>query len=314
MSARPGPARDVERRFAAALDATVESVKRDRSILAAILCGSLSHDVVWDKSDIDLVLVTIDDRLVPSGSIALVGDDVNVHATTVPRAEFRRIVEGTTQHSFLHSYLAKGRLLYTHDETIAALCERLGDLRHRDRDVQLLVAGLHALSPVDKARKWFETRRDLEYAALWTLYAATPIAKIEVLLAGRLVDREAIPQAQAINPSLLRTIYSALLNEPKTETSVRLALDTLDDYLDARADRLFAPILAHLADVGDTRSCRDIDAHFERHWNIASVVPACEYLADRGRLGRAATSARLTKKSHVDVQELAFYAIDPVAD
>ena len=48
--------------FTAALDALVEQIKEDRSILAAILCGSLSHDTVWAKSDIDLVLVTIDDK------------------------------------------------------------------------------------------------------------------------------------------------------------------------------------------------------------------------------------------------------------
>ena len=47
--------------FAAALDALVVQLQGDRSILAAILCGSLSHDAVWAKSDIDLVLVTIDD-------------------------------------------------------------------------------------------------------------------------------------------------------------------------------------------------------------------------------------------------------------
>jgi hypothetical protein len=39
----------------------VEQIKRDRSILAAVLCGRLSHDVVWARSDID-VLVTIDDK------------------------------------------------------------------------------------------------------------------------------------------------------------------------------------------------------------------------------------------------------------
>ena len=37
-------------------------MREDRSILAAILCGSLSHDTVWARSDIDLVLVTVDDR------------------------------------------------------------------------------------------------------------------------------------------------------------------------------------------------------------------------------------------------------------
>ena len=46
------------------VDRLVEQLKQDRSVLAAVLCGSLSHDTVWAKSDIDLVLVTIDDRKV----------------------------------------------------------------------------------------------------------------------------------------------------------------------------------------------------------------------------------------------------------
>jgi predicted nucleotidyltransferase len=52
----------IQQKFTAALDALVEQVKEDRSVLAAILCGSLAHDTVWAKSDIDLVLVTLDDR------------------------------------------------------------------------------------------------------------------------------------------------------------------------------------------------------------------------------------------------------------
>jgi predicted nucleotidyltransferase len=54
--------RSVHQTFTAALDALVKDIKRDRAILAVVLCGSLSHDTVWAKSDIDLVLVTIDDR------------------------------------------------------------------------------------------------------------------------------------------------------------------------------------------------------------------------------------------------------------
>src|ERR1700716_2120398 len=118
----------IHQTFATAPDALVERVKEDRSVLAAILCGSLSHDTVWAKSDIDLVLVTIDDRKVAAGGMALYADGVNVHAFLVPRGEFRRMVEGSVQNSFMHALLAKGRLLYTHDETIARLCEGLHDL------------------------------------------------------------------------------------------------------------------------------------------------------------------------------------------
>src|SRR5215468_10375233 len=108
----------IRQKFTAALDALVEQVKGDRSVLAAILCGSLSHDTVWAKSDIDLVLVTIDDKKVGRSDVALYADGVNVHAFLLPRAEFRKMVEGSVRHSFLHSLLAKGRLLYTHDQTL----------------------------------------------------------------------------------------------------------------------------------------------------------------------------------------------------
>ena len=117
--------------FTAALDTLVAQVRQDRSILAALLCGSLSHDTVWAKSDIDLVLVTIDDTKVPSGGVALYADGVNVHAILIPRGEFRRTVGGSVQNSFMHSLLVKGRLLYTHDESIARLCEGLHTLTTR---------------------------------------------------------------------------------------------------------------------------------------------------------------------------------------
>jgi hypothetical protein len=114
----PGTA---SRRFAAALDALVAEIRRDRSVLAALLCGSLSHDVVWDKSDIDLVLVTADDKPLKGdeGGLSLDADGVNVHALLLPRAEFRKAVDGAVRNSWVHSFLAKGRLLYTHDPTIA---------------------------------------------------------------------------------------------------------------------------------------------------------------------------------------------------
>src|SRR3989454_6873172 len=169
----------VQKKFTGALDDLVEQVKQDRSILAATLCGSLSHDTVWAKSDIDLALVTIDDKKVQTTSLALYAGGLNVHAFLMPRAEFRKAVEGAVRNSFTHSLLAKGRLLYTHDETIAGLCARLNEIGERDTQVQLLAATTRALPPMDKAHKWFITRGDLDYTALWILYSSKSLARIE---------------------------------------------------------------------------------------------------------------------------------------
>src|SRR6186713_2835976 len=163
----------IRQTFTAALNALVEQIKQDRAILAAVLCGSLSHDTVWAKSDIDLVLVTIDDRKIENSGLSLNADGVNVHAVLMPRGEFRQVVEGSVNNSFFHSFLAKGRLLYTTDPSIEALCARLHTIGERDTQLELLRAGVSALPPIDKAHKWFVTRGDLDYTALWVLYAAT---------------------------------------------------------------------------------------------------------------------------------------------
>jgi hypothetical protein len=307
----------IQQKFTAALDSLVEQVKADRSVLAAILCGSLSHDRVWAKSDIDLVLVTIDERQpdpTRDGGVALYADGMNVHAILMPRTKFRETVEGAIRNSFAHSFLTKGRLLYTHDPTIADLCATLAHIGARDRDIQLLRAGSSALPSIDKAHKWFVTRGDLDYTALWILYAATPLAQVELIGAGLLADREVIPQAMTLNPSFFKTIYSDLLNAKKTETSVTAALDAIDAYVAARAPSLFGAVIDHLREAGEVRSCTEIEHYFKRNFDIGHVTTACEYLADRGLIGKASTPVRLTKKSNVAVQELAFFYLGPAAE
>ena len=300
----------IQQRFAAALEVLIEQVKHDRSIVAAILCGSLAHDVVWEKSDIDLMLVTVDDKSQPLSTVPLYADGLNVHAVLVPRAELRRIVDGSLHNSFVHSLLAKGRLLYTHDDTVADLCGRLREIGARDTAVQLLRAATHALPSIDKAHKWFLTRQDLEYTALWILYAATPLAQIEVISRRLVADREVIPQALALNPSFFNKIYVDLLNVRKTAALVQEALAAVDGYVAERTPALFAPILDHLREVGEARSCRELDHHFTRTFDVSGVTTACEYLADRQMIGKVSAPVRLTKKSNVALQELAFFSLD----
>lgn len=304
----------IQEKFTRALDALIQQVKEDRSILAAILCGSLSYDAVWAKSDIDLTLVTIDDKKVEAGGLPLYADGVNIHTILMPRAEFRRTVEGSLGNSFMHSFLAKGQLLYTHDQTIADLFSRLQNIGERDTQLQVLRAATSALPPIYKAHKFFLTRGDLDYTSLWILYAATPLAQVEVIGARLLADREVIPQAMKLNPAFFKTIYSDLLNSKKTKKNVQAALGAIDRYLAERASKLFAPVIEHLREVGEARSSTEIEDHFKRNFNIECVTTACEYLADQGLIGKASTPARLTKKSTVEVQELAFFPLEEKRD
>jgi hypothetical protein len=129
-----------------------------------------------------------------------------------------------------------------------------------------------------------------------------------------LADREVIPQAMKLNPAFFHIVYTGMLNAKKTRQNVQAALDAIDGYMAERAATLFQPVLEHLREVGEARSATEIEAHFKRNFNVECVTTACEYLADRGLIGKASTPVQLTKMSNVVMQELAFVHLGEAPD
>ena len=298
-------------RFQAALDSLIAEVRLDNHILAAILCGSLSHDEVWDRSDIDLFLICTDDKKTKTHGVALVADDVNIHTTVQPRGEFRRRLEASVRNSFGHSLFAKGKLLFSNDPSIDQVFAQLHDIGSRDSAVQAMHAAQHALGTLYKARKWYEIKDDQNYTALWVLTTARALAEVVVGLAGQLVDREALIDARVVEPALFASIYDDLLGKPVTRTALGDALAAIDGYLEPRAESLFAPLLEYLDEVnGEPRSMTDISHYFNRHYDMEHVLLACEWLSDVGVIEKASVPVKLTTRSQSEVEELAFFRVN----
>src|SRR6266851_9669013 len=76
----------VRQRYEEALESFVARVKQDRYIVAAILFGSLAYDDVWEKSDIDLMLIGRDDKTTER-FCALVENGITLHAEVIPRSK-----------------------------------------------------------------------------------------------------------------------------------------------------------------------------------------------------------------------------------
>jgi hypothetical protein len=117
-----------------------------------------------------------------------------------------------------------------------------------------------------------------------------------------------------LNPAFFQTVYADLLNMKKTRANVQEALDAIDGYLAERATTLFQLVLDYLRNAGEARSCSEIDAWFKRRLDVGGVTTACEYLADQGLIGKVSTPVRITKKSNVSVEELAFVHLGEAPD
>src|SRR5262245_56305447 len=160
------PSEIIKARYQAALESFVEKVRLDSYIIAAILGGSLSHDTVWEKSDIDILLVGRSEK-VRERNYYLIEDGIYIHAWLMSRSRFKEQIERALQSSFFHSYFSKSTLLFSTDETISQYYENIQHLGARDRELQLLRAGSSVLPILAKAEKWLYVKNDAAYSFLW---------------------------------------------------------------------------------------------------------------------------------------------------
>jgi predicted nucleotidyltransferase len=291
--------------FTPALDSFVAKVKQDRYVIAAILFGSLSHDTVWRKSDIDVILIGREEK--PVQHFNLVENGVNIHAILYPRSKFKQALEGSLHGAFLHSSFALSRLLFTTDDTIRAYYDDVRRVGSRDRQMRLLAAGSCALHSLAKAEKWLLTRRDVAYSGLWIMFTVQHLATIEVLLQGELTTREVIPQALALNPAFFDRVYRDLVEQPNDETTIQRALALINQYLDEKVDLLFGPVLDYLRSEGGVRTTSELNTYFMHQAQTETLGMVYEWLADKGIIQKVPSPVRLTPKSQVVLDEAAYY-------
>lgn len=297
----------IEQKYAIALKQFVEKIKRDEQVIAVILLGSLSYDQVWEKSDIDISIIVNEQKLVRK-HMCFVENDVLFNAGINTRNDFKRWVEKSLQSSIDHSFLVRGTLLFTRDQTIEEYFENIRYIGDRDRELQLMRLGGAALSTLAKAEKWYRVKKDVTYSLFWVLKMVDTLASIEVVLNNEVPMREAVKQALQFNPGFFSMIYTDLVNEKAGPEKLEQVLGGINEYLDERAEKLFRPILQYLQTEKDVRSVTEMADKLGKVANIGAgtLAETCEWLAEKGLVDKVETAARVTPKSRVQLEEPAF--------
>jgi uncharacterized protein len=296
----------IKARYERAVESLSTKLRDDRTVIAAVLFGSLAYDTVWEKSDIDMTIIT-EESVKSSGSFTLTEEGISIHASLMPRSKFKQMVESDLQGSFGSSIMTRSRLLFSKDESLTHLWENIGPMGTRDQQIQLLQAANMVLPSLVKAEKWCHVKKDYHYATFYILTTTNALARLEVISAGEIPGREVIAQALKLNPVLFHRLYQQVMDEPKTEANIKEALELIDAYLTERITLCFQPILDYLAEAQSPRGTREMNDYFKHHYHAGFIDNACDWLAGKGIIERVAIPIRLTKDSRVTVDEAGYY-------
>ena len=309
----------IEEQYREAVDMLVEKVQKDPYILAAIVAGSFSYAQVWEKSDLDVELIGRDAIRPTQSFFSLVENGVNIHANITPRNAFKQRIESAQQGSFMHSYFSHSTLLFSHDASIQEWYDKNANrdnIGERDKQLQLLNVIASTLPSLVYAEKQFYVNKDCLTSFLSILNVVQGLARLEVLLNNEIPAREVIQPALRYNPDFFNRVYTDLINCEKTEAVIQDVLDAINAYLDER-QFIYQPILEYLIEQKAPRTNTELNTDLGRDLHVnsdgapefdeESLDLVCQWLAWKGIIRQVAMPMKLTVKSHVSVEEPAYY-------
>jgi predicted nucleotidyltransferase len=238
---------EIKQRYISAVESFISKVKDDPNVIAVIICGSLAYDDVWEKSDIDMTLVVRDMHL-NNDLYCIVEDGITVNVHVMVRSSFKRDVESFIGGSFAQSYFAKGKIVYTTDDSLYEYFEDIRKPGRDDIELSVLYAACEVLYLRDKAEKWLYVKKDPLYAQYYLLKAAEPLSRIEVCLAGEPPTRESIRRALEINQDMVIPYYTSSMSRHLSKEEIASAIDGIDRYLEEHIDTLKKPVIDFMAD------------------------------------------------------------------
>ena len=301
---RVGPA-DVARErvladYQSAMDELVKKAEADEYVLNLMVAGSLSYDTVWEKSDIDFMMIVKDE---PYGRIRFfVEKDVILEGEVVTRDYFRRGTNRVKDGSIFHSYFSKSKLLFSRDDTIMDFYDDLNNMGARDVEDLLFLNYIFCKDLINKAYKALYVRDNPHFALIFIMPGIRRMANIEVLLNGGIPLRESTAQALEYNPEFFKSIFIDLVHTPeKTWNVLTEVLENMENYLDEHLNDFAQPVL-RLLEKEQEMTHYDLKSHFS---DIQLAIDMREFV-EMGLLRQTEAPFRFTKKSSEEMLQPAY--------
>ena len=290
---------EITERYLNAVNDFIETAKKDVNVIAVVVMGSLANDVVWEKSDID-AMVVIRDQKITVPEFCIDADGIVLNMSVQERGSFARMLE---RGGFANSFMSKAKVMYTTDEGITQMIEQNKQIGEKDAQRSAMFAACDAVCMIEKAEKWLYVKKDYTYCRYYIIKIAESIANIEIWKAKEAPGREVLQHAHKLNPELIERFYYYPMRGDLTKNELEALIKEADGYLTQNIDYIAVPILDFLDD-GELKTLTMFYRQF--HAGGHFLVHLLEYLASKGIIERASETVRITPKSRPSFEEIAF--------
>lgn len=241
--------------FESVTDSMVNKLKKNKKCVAAILLGSISHDVIWKWSDLQMLAIYEEDYKGPK-SYELIENDIYVCLNIMTYNDFTQYLGNIDMADYYICALSKGKILFCKDIVLQEVFNEAFYIGDKDREIEMLLGFSNAVYYLNKAEKNLYHKDNLNNAIYFIPLLNEGLAWIEVAKQRMFPEREIIEQGSKLNPDLFKKTYYPLFEQIPTYNVINQILNECVNYLHSNTLEVYKPIINYLKEKGNLRDFR----------------------------------------------------------
>jgi len=296
----------MKERFEAALSTFVDKIKTDPNIMAVILYGSLVNDTVWEKSDMDTYVLVREMKL-GTHSFCVEEDGLIINVNLQTEFEFKRMLERSLGGGMMYSMFSQAKIVYAKDDSMQDFLIGMQKMGKDDIALSFFQQATGLIYYMEKIEKWLTVKDDPQYAQLWVLQANYVYANMRLILDDKPPSREAVLKVMEYNPDFIKPVYERPMQGAMTREEVWDILKLFRKFLEDNLDLLKIPVVSYMSD-GEVRTVTTLVKHYRM--DSHGLYHIFDFLEEMGVVARVTETTRITPKSRMAIEEVAFLYIE----
>jgi|GEM_PF-2279163 len=302
---------DIIKKYEDALESFVEEVKQDNNVICILYDNeSMRKKFINNESGL-LISIIVKDDTYEQFYYTCIYEETIFEVVVWGRLQIIQDLSHQTRFGGLMRYsgFAKHEVLFSRDDQFVKQFNDVRQMRAQTFSAYLMEEVAHVLGHMSNIKRHLTLKQDVIYCQYLFITIAERLAKIEHLLRHLPIPDDVVVAAREFNPELIDTFSTQVFVKKWTIETCNLALQKLETYFISHIETLSKPIL-HLFKKykKDIITGADLYLNFEiPGW---ALLPLIQFLCDKGDLTLVTVPVKLTRKSKVELEDIAIFYIN----
>lgn len=218
----------------------IEELKNKKSVVAILVFGSIINGDIWEKSDIDMMVISSEEQK-ELRNIYSYYSDIPIHIKLMSKTELIRLCSGNNKGEHIHRLFSSSKLIYSIDKDIDKLYdeERFYSDFHREKwNVSFLSKLLKNIS---------ECKKYIYMESIYNAYTLCNIvlrdySKLIVNSSGYIINRDIVTMALSVDENLAKEVEKFFKDKNDLSSTIERFINFIEERINLDI-KLYASIV-----------------------------------------------------------------------